>query len=91
MELAILIEEGPRCPKCKMKMVKRYEETIPASFSKSGLTTCPPQRPWLWWCGCGHTVEGGIDQYKTKVQQARENWEAVNLNVSTIPANEGED
>jgi len=81
MELITLIEEGPKCPKCKMKMVKRYKNW--ASYRV--------EAPWYWWCGCGYRIEGGIEPRATEEQQARANWQSINGLTSTIPANEGED
>lgn len=68
MPLATLIEEGPKCSKCGMKMVRCYEN----------WESCQTQRPWCWWCGCGHTEEGGIEQYKTEAQSARDEWNMLN-------------
>jgi len=70
METATLIEEGPKCPKCGMKMIKRYEGYV--------LTLYPAQYPWYWWCGCGHTEEGGIEVGETEPQSARKEWEILN-------------
>ena len=58
------------CPNCGKKMIKRYTGQV--------LTSYPPQYPWYWWCGCGETRDGGIEQGKTEEQLAKEEWEKAN-------------
>jgi len=71
MALATLVEEGPRCPKCGMKMVKRYDRRTELYSS-----VMRNQQVWYWWCGCGHTEEGGIEP--SEGECAREEWKAIN-------------
>jgi len=58
------------CPKCGKKMIKRYEDYI--------LPTNPPQYPWYWWCRCGHTERGGIEEVRNMEQIYRLLWRGVN-------------
>jgi len=58
------------CPVCGSKMIKRYENYV--------LTTYPPQYPWYWWCGCGHTEPGGVERGMTAEEIDRIEWEIIN-------------
>jgi len=42
-----------KCPACGKKMIRRSTGVV--------LTSYPAQYPWNWWCGCGHSVEGGVE------------------------------
>jgi hypothetical protein len=59
-----------KCKKCGSEMVKAYSNIV--------LTSYPPQYPWYWYCGCGHTEDGGIERGKTYEEQLREEWENKN-------------
>lgn len=58
------------CSQCSKDMIKRYHHTV--------LLTNPPQYPWYWWCGCGHTEAGGIERGQTADEAYREIWEKAN-------------
>ena len=60
------------CPKCGKMMIQERSNYV--------LTSNPPQYPWTWWCGCGHTEAGGVEIPKvTSAQEVlRERWERVN-------------
>jgi len=58
------------CPVCGKKMVKKYRGYE--------LTSYPPQRPWDWWCRCGHVEEGGVDRGMTSEEFYGELWEEAN-------------
>lgn len=58
------------CPECNCIMLKRYENIT--------LTSLPPQRPWYWWCGCGHTEKGGIEKGKREDEIYMSAWKKQN-------------
>ncbi len=58
------------CPKCNKNMIQRFSHTV--------LLNYPPQYPWNWWCGCGHTEVGGIERGKTHEEVAMDAWEKAN-------------
>jgi len=56
-----------KCKKCgKQGMLKRYENRI--------LTSIPPQYPWYWWCSCGNTQEGGIEEGIMASEIYKKSW-----------------
>ncbi len=68
--MASYTEETRPCPACGKRMIQRASDLV--------LTSYPPQYPWDWWCGCGHTERGGVTVGQTREQVDRARWEAVN-------------
>jgi len=68
-----MAEENKICQKCNSKMIKRSTGVV--------LTSYPPQYPWYWWCGCGHTERGGVERGKTNEEIAHEEWEKLNIKL----------
>ena len=62
--------ETKPCPECGKFMICRY-----ANYA---LLTWPPQFPWSWWCGCGHTEYGGIKVDELPEDTLMRQWEAAN-------------
>ena len=58
------------CPKCKAQMIQRYENIV--------YCTYPPQHPWNWWCGCGHTETGGVERGITEEESYLREWRGKN-------------
>ncbi|RTK93076.1 hypothetical protein EKI60_06580 [Candidatus Saccharibacteria bacterium] len=63
-------ETTKQCPICHKKMIKEYANYV--------LTSYPPQYPWHWYCGCGHTEDGGIERGITQEEVTRKQWEKAN-------------
>jgi len=59
-----------KCLACGMKMIRRSTGV--------DLLSYPPQYPWNWWCGCGHTVEGGVERAVFLEDSFQEAWERLN-------------
>ena len=59
---------------CGKLMIQRDEPFVYASD--------PPQYPWKWWCGCGHTEPGGVRWGMTEGQMARRAWEQANAQLA---------
>ena len=57
------------CPNCGMNMIRRGTGVV--------LLTYPSQYPWNWWCGCGHTEEGGIE-HRVFEPNCQSMWEEAN-------------
>jgi len=63
-------EKERRCSKCDSWMVKEH-----TGFSSP---YDPKKYPYIWWCGCGNSEEGGVELEKTPQERLREHWERMN-------------
>jgi len=62
--------ETKPCPSCGKLMIRCYANYI--------LCTYPPQHPYDWWCGCGHSEAGGVERCELPKNTLMRQWEAAN-------------
>jgi len=62
--------ETKPCSHCGKKMIRVYDSIVLASY--------PPQYPWKWKCGCGHSETGGVEIGKTSHELFLEKWNRAN-------------
>jgi hypothetical protein len=62
--------ETRTCPQCGRQMIRKYTGAVLPSY--------PAQRPWNWWCGCGHAESGGVDRDLTDEESLHLRWELSN-------------
>lgn len=54
------------CPSCGKNMIQWRTKTV--------LTSIPPQYPWIWRCGCGNRLKGGVF-HGLNADNFREEWD----------------
>ena len=63
-------DETKKCFECGKNMIQK--DTAMA------LLSMPPQYPWIWWCFCGNTEEGGVRRGTSEADVNIEKWRQAN-------------